>query len=85
LEDALWQGTRKGNFRFAQSALALVHYGAMSLTEGYLKPECEILEYDKARWHIKVRWLNPEHTGYDISEANSQGDFENILICMDLE
>jgi hypothetical protein len=27
----------------------------------------------------------PEQTGEEIMEANSQGDFENILICMDLE
>jgi hypothetical protein len=63
----------------------LVHYGVLTFTENYLKPECEILEYDKARWHIKVRWINPEQTREEIMEANGQGDFENILICMDLE
>jgi len=63
----------------------LVHYGTLSFTEGYLKPEYEILEYDKARWHIKVLWINPEQTGEKTMEANSQGDFENILILMELE
>jgi hypothetical protein len=63
----------------------LVHYGTLSFTEGYLKPEYEILEYDKARWHIKVRWCNPGQVSQETMEANSQGDFENVLILMGLE
>jgi hypothetical protein len=85
-------GHKKAKYPFRSISLKaysdgpeLVHYGVLDFTEDYLKPECEILEYDKAKWHIKVRWVNPEHTGSEISEANSQGDFENILICMNLE
>lgn len=85
-------GHKKGKYPFRSISLAaycdgteLVPCGVLDFTEDYLKPECEILESNKAKWHIKVRWVNPEHTGYEISEANSQGDFENILICMNLE
>jgi hypothetical protein len=63
----------------------LVHYGVLDFTEDYLKPQCEILEYDKAKWHIKVQWCHPDQASQEIMEANTQGDFENILILMGLE
>jgi hypothetical protein len=85
-------GHKEGKYPFRSISLGsyeggpqLVHYGAMSLTEGYLKPECEILEYDKARWHIRVRWCHPDQVSQEVMEANSKADFENILICMQLD
>jgi hypothetical protein len=84
-------GHKKTKYSFRSISLVayadgpeLVHYGVLSFTENYLKPECEILEYDKARWHIKVKWVKPEQTSEEIMEANEQGDFENILILMGL-
>jgi hypothetical protein len=62
----------------------LVHYGVLTFTENYLKPECEILEYDKARWHIKVQWSHPEETGQEIMVGDGKAEFGNILILMDL-
>jgi hypothetical protein len=76
---------RSISLRAFEAGPQLVHYGTMSLTEGYLKPECEILEYDKARWHIKVRWVHPEQTGEEFMVADGEGDFENLLILMGLE
>jgi hypothetical protein len=76
---------RSISLRAYEDSPQLVHYGTLSFAEGYLKPECEILEYDKARWHIKVRWINPDETGAEFMESNSQGDFENILVCMQLK
>lgn len=76
---------RSISLRAYEDGQQLVHYGTLSFTEGYLKPECEILEYDKARWHIKVQWCHPDQASQEIMEADTRGDFENILILMELE
>lgn len=76
---------RSISLRAFEDGPELVHYGVLDFTEDYLKPQCEILEYDKAKWHIKVRWCHPDQASQETMEANSQGDFENILILMKLE